>query len=184
MAGLFSPSNTDAQDDAVATAVAGSIRLTLERLTPGQVKAILSRINYCPNCGTVIKDSENGEKHLMYLPEEWLAGRWEPIGICDCELNRPIEIARSIHRISSNTVRVISPCTSQVYWYSPARNYSRYSSNSIPESAELCVLVGEMRKRIDRERDELLLAGRIVCEDDLSMVVIPEKDDKGSPHGS
>jgi len=61
MAGLFSPSNTDAQDDAVAVAVAGSIRLTLERLTPGQVKVVLSRIGYCTNCGTDIKDSHNGK---------------------------------------------------------------------------------------------------------------------------
>ena len=34
MAGLFSPTNTTAQDNAVAVAVAGPIRLTLEHLTP------------------------------------------------------------------------------------------------------------------------------------------------------
>ena len=46
MAGLFSPSNTPAQDEAVARAVAGSIRLRLEKLTPDQVVEVLCWIDY------------------------------------------------------------------------------------------------------------------------------------------
>ena len=57
MAGLFSPSNTPAQDEAVARAVAGSIRLRLENLTPEQVAAVFHQIGYCPGCGRDRQDS-------------------------------------------------------------------------------------------------------------------------------
>ena len=55
MAGLFSPMNTTAQDNAVAIAVAGPIRLTLEHLTPGQVVKVLHQIGYCPDCGANLR---------------------------------------------------------------------------------------------------------------------------------
>ena len=56
MAGMFSPSNTPAQDEAVARAVAGSIRLRLEKLTPDQVVEVLCWIDYCPHCGVDARD--------------------------------------------------------------------------------------------------------------------------------
>lgn len=56
MAGLFSPLNAPAQDEAVAKAVAGSIRLRLEKLTPGQVVEVLHWIDYCPHCGVDVQD--------------------------------------------------------------------------------------------------------------------------------
>ena len=55
MAGLFSPANTTAEDEAVAIAVAGPIRLTLEKLTSGQVVAVLRQIGYCPDCGANLR---------------------------------------------------------------------------------------------------------------------------------
>ena len=55
MAGLFSPLNTAAQDTAVAVAIAGPIRLTLENLTPGQVVEVLHQIGYCPDCGSNLR---------------------------------------------------------------------------------------------------------------------------------
>ena len=66
MAGLFSPLNTPAQDEAVARAVAGSLRLRLEKLTPEQVVEVFCQIGYCPDCGRDKQDS---------------GGR---IGICHC----------------------------------------------------------------------------------------------------
>jgi len=57
MAGLFSPSNTPAQDEAVARAVAGSIRLRLEKLTPDQVVEVIYQIGYCPDCAQDRLDS-------------------------------------------------------------------------------------------------------------------------------
>ena len=57
MAGLFSPLNTPAQDEAVARAVAGSLRLRLEKLTPEQVVEVLYQIGYCPDCGRDKQDS-------------------------------------------------------------------------------------------------------------------------------
>ena len=55
MAGVFSPANTTAQDDAVAIAIAGTIRLTLEKLTYEQVVAVLRQIGYCPDCGANLR---------------------------------------------------------------------------------------------------------------------------------
>jgi hypothetical protein len=55
MAGLFSPSNTPAQDEAVAMAVAGPIRLYLENLTSEQVVEVLHQVGYCPDCGIDLK---------------------------------------------------------------------------------------------------------------------------------
>ena len=55
MAGLFSPANTPVQDEAVAIAVAGPIRLFLENLTPDQVVAVLHCIGYCSRCGEDLK---------------------------------------------------------------------------------------------------------------------------------
>jgi hypothetical protein len=55
MAGLFSPSNTTAQDEAVAMAVDGPIRLYLENLTSEQVVEVLHQVGYCPDCGTDLK---------------------------------------------------------------------------------------------------------------------------------
>lgn len=55
MAGLFSPANTRAQDEAVAIAIAGPIRLTFEKLTPGQVLEVLHWIGYCDGCGKDLK---------------------------------------------------------------------------------------------------------------------------------
>ena len=55
MAGLFSPANSTAQDDAVAIAIAGTIRLTLEKLTYEQVVAVLRQIGYCPDCGANLR---------------------------------------------------------------------------------------------------------------------------------
>lgn len=55
MAGVFSPANTTAQDEAVAVAIAGSIRLTLEKLTFEQVVSVLHQIGYCPDCGANLR---------------------------------------------------------------------------------------------------------------------------------
>jgi hypothetical protein len=55
MAGLFSPSNTTAQDKAVAMAVAGPIRFYLENLTSEQVVEVLRQVGYCPDCGINLK---------------------------------------------------------------------------------------------------------------------------------
>jgi hypothetical protein len=57
MAGLFFPTNTRAQDKAVAIAIAGPIRLTFEKLTPKQVLEVLYWIGYCDNCGRDLKKS-------------------------------------------------------------------------------------------------------------------------------
>ena len=49
--GLFSPGNTRDRDHAIAVAVAGPIRLTLENLTPEQVAEVLYQVGYCRHCG-------------------------------------------------------------------------------------------------------------------------------------
>ena len=55
MAGLFSPTNTTAQDDAVAVAIAGPIRLRLEKLTSRQVVEVLHQVGHCPDCGVDLR---------------------------------------------------------------------------------------------------------------------------------
>jgi len=58
MAGLFSPANTPEQDDAVAIAIAGPVRLTFERLTPEQVVQVLHWMGYCWHCGEDLRTAQ------------------------------------------------------------------------------------------------------------------------------
>jgi hypothetical protein len=69
MAGLFSPANTQEQDEAVAIAIAGPVRLTLERLTREQVMEVLYWLGYCSQCGKDLKGSD-GKIHSCRCTRE------------------------------------------------------------------------------------------------------------------
>ena len=66
MAGpVFPSANSPEQDDAIAIAIAGPIRLTLGKLTPEQVVQVLYWMGYCPHCGEDRKTAQ-GEIHICY----------------------------------------------------------------------------------------------------------------------
>ena len=58
MAGLFVPGNTAAQDDSVAIAIAGPIRLIFEKLISEQVVEVLWWLGYCSQCGKDLKGAD------------------------------------------------------------------------------------------------------------------------------
>lgn len=56
---MFSATNTPEQDDAVAIAIAGPIRLTFEKLTSEQVVEVLYWVGYCSRCGKDLKEANS-----------------------------------------------------------------------------------------------------------------------------
>ena len=58
---------------------------------------------------------------MSYRPEEWIGGRWEPLGRVNEDLARSIWLCDHVQRHSGNSVRVVNPRTGEVLWMGPKK---------------------------------------------------------------